>query len=249
MSETRILIVDDEAPARSRVKDLLDDCRAAFPHTVAGEAANGAEALALLQSTPVDIMLLDIRMPGMDGIEVARHAQKLDASPAVIFATAFEEHALKAFEVNAIDYLLKPIRQERLLAALQKAAKSQPPKADALAAAAPKARTHLSIAERGRILLVPLNEILFLRAEQKYVTVKTASREYLLEEALTELEHEFVDVFTRVHRNALVANQAIAGFERIKPDDGEAYWAVMVKGCDERLAVSRRLQHIVKEFS
>jgi two-component system, LytTR family, response regulator AlgR len=248
MSEPRLLIVDDEMPARNRIKDLLDDSRADFPHVLAGEAANGAEALAFLQNHTVNIMLLDIRMPGMDGIEVARHAQKLAAPPAIIFATAYEEHALKAFEVNAIDYLLKPIRQERLLAALQKALAAKPLKLEALQQATIKARSHLSIAERGKILLVPLHDVLFLRAEQKYITVKTAAREYLLEESLTALEHEFSDSFTRVHRSVLVANQAISGFERVKPDDGESYWAVILKGSDERIAVSRRLQHLVKAF-
>ncbi|MEY4729430.1 MAG: Sensory transduction protein LytR [Pseudomonadota bacterium] len=249
MSESRILIVDDETPARNRMQDLLDDCRGLFAHVVAGEAANGADALKFLQGHAVDIMLLDIRMPGMDGIEVARHAQKLETPPAIIFATAFEEHALKAFEVNAIDYLLKPIRKERLLAALQKTLAAKPLKEEALQQAAVKARSHLSIAERGKVLLIPLHDILFLRAEQKYITVKTAAREYLLEESLTALEHEFTDSFTRVHRSVLVAKQHINGFERIKPDEGESYWAVMLKGTDERIAVSRRLQHIVKEFS
>jgi two-component system, LytTR family, response regulator AlgR len=249
MSEPKILIVDDETPARNRMRDLLDDCRGLFAHVVAGEAGNGAEALKFLQNHSIEIMLLDIRMPGMDGIEVAHHAQKLEKPPAIIFATAFEEHALKAFEVNAIDYLLKPIRKERLLAALQKTLVAKPLKADALQQAAVKARTHLSIAERGKILLIPLQDILFLRAEQKYITVKTAAREYLLEESLTALEHEFTDSFTRVHRSVLVANQHINGFERVKPDEGESYWAVILKGTDERIAVSRRLQHIVKEFS
>lgn len=249
MSESRILIVDDETPARNRMQDLLDDCRGLFAHVVAGEAANGADALKFLQGHAVDIMLLDIRMPGMDGIEVARHAQKLETPPAIIFATAFEEHALKAFEVNAIDYLLKPIRKERLLAALQKTLAAKPLKEEALQQAAVKARSHLSIAERGKVLLIPLHDILFLRAEQKYITVKTAAREYLLEESLAALEHEFTDSFTRVHRSVLVAKQHINGFERIKPDEGESYWAVMLKGTDERIAVSRRLQHIVKEFS
>jgi two-component system response regulator AlgR len=249
MSEPRILIVDDEVPARNRMRDLLEDCRGLFAHALAGEAANGAEALKFLQSQAVDIMLLDIRMPGMDGIEVARHVQKLESPPSIIFATAFEEHALKAFEVNAIDYLLKPIRKERLLAALQKSLTAKPLQPEALQEASAKARCHLSISERGKILLIPLEEILFLRAEQKYITVKTATREYLIEESLAALEHEFSGSFTRVHRSVLVANQHIGGFERIKPSEGESFWAVILKGTDERIAVSRRLQHVVKEFS
>jgi two-component system, LytTR family, response regulator AlgR len=250
MSAQRILIVDDEAPARRRLKELIGDCSAQLELAIAGEAGDGREALALLNEKPADVVLLDIRMPDMDGIECARHIQKLEKPPAVIFTTAYDAYAVKAFELNAIDYLLKPIRGERLAAALKKAAAAQALSAATLAKIAPKSRTHLSINERGRIVLVPLAEVLFLRAESKYVTVKTAARDYLSEESLINLEEEFAQTFVRVHRSALVAKAAIEGFERVSAGEGaEAHWAVMLRGTAERLPVSRRQQHIVREFS
>jgi two-component system response regulator AlgR len=245
----RILIVDDEAPARRRLRELIGDCAAAMALEVAGEAGDGREALAALNEGKIDVVLLDIRMPEMDGIELARHIQKLDAPPAVIFTTAYDAYAVKAFELNAIDYLLKPIRAERLALALKKAAASKALSATALAQISPKARTHLSINERGRVVLVPVKEIVFLRAELKYVTVKTLTREFLLEESLSGLEQEFAQDFVRVHRSALVAKAAIEGFERASAQEGgEAHWQVMLRGLSERLPVSRRQQHIVREF-
>jgi two-component system response regulator AlgR len=242
----RILVADDEAPARSRLRDLLDDCRPEFPLAIVDEARSGREALDILAREKVDIVLLDIRMPEMDGIETARHIATLPEPPAVIFTTAFDAYALKAFEVNAIDYLVKPIRAERLLAALRKAKAAQPGRA-ALEAAASRARRHLAVHERGRIHLVPVADILYLRAELKYVTVRTASREFLVEESLTKLEEEFGPSFVRIHRNCLVARAAVAGFERSEAD-GESGWVVLIAGTGERLAVSRRQQHVVKEF-
>jgi len=242
----RILVADDEAPARSRLRDLLDDCRAEFPLVLVDEARNGREALEIVHREKVDIVLLDIRMPGMDGMEAARHLAGLARPPAIIFTTAFDAYALKAFEVNAIDYLLKPIRAGRLLAALRKARAAVPGPA-ALAAAATQPRKHLCIPERGRIHLVAVAEVLYLRAEQKYVTVRTAGGEFLLEESLTRLEEEFGPVFVRIHRNCLVAREAIAGFER-HADESESGWTAVIRGTGERLAVSRRQQHVVKEF-
>src|SRR5437764_14825245 len=145
----------------------------------------------------------------MDGMESARHIAGMEAPPAIIFTTAFDGYAIKAFEVNAIDYLLKPIRQERLLAALKKTRAGPPVSREALDAAANQPRRHLSVHERGKIILVPLADVLFLRAELKYVTVRTAQREHLVEESLTTLEEEFADAFVRVHRNCLVARAAI----------------------------------------
>jgi two-component system response regulator AlgR len=175
--------------------------------------------------------------------------QKLERPPAVIFTTAYDAYAVKAFELNAIDYLLKPIRAERLALALKKAVASKALSATALAQLAPKARTHLSINERGRVVLVPVKDIVFLRAELKYVTVRTLAREYLLEESLTSLEQEFAQDFVRVHRSALAAKSAIEGFERASAvEGGEAHWQVMLRGLPERLPVSRRQQHIVREF-
>ncbi len=242
----RILIVDDEAPARARLRDLLDDCRAEFPLTVVDEARTGREALEIVSRDPVDIVLLDIRMPEMDGIETARHLAGMPHPPGIIFTTAFDAYAIKAFEVNAIDYLLKPIRAERLLAALRKAAAAAPSR-ESLAAAAGQPRRHLSVHERGRIHLVPVADILYLRAELKYLTVRTEAREYVVEESLTRLEEEFGAAFLRVHRNCLVARAAVQGFERNAPES-ESGWAVVIRGTGERLAVSRRQQHVVKEF-
>ncbi len=251
MSESaqRILIVDDEAPARRRLRELIGDCAAVMPLEVAGEAGAGEEALAVLNERSVDVVLLDIRMPGMDGIELARHLQKLDAPPAIIFTTAYDAYAVKAFELNAIDYLLKPIRAERLALALKKASANRALSGASLAQLARKARTHLSINERGRVVLVPVKDVLYLRAEQKYVTIKTLAREYLLEESLVSLEQEFAEDFVRVHRSALVAKAAIEGFERAPSSEGgEAHWQVMLRALPERLPVSRRQQHIVREF-
>src|SRR5437763_7638753 len=200
----RLLIADDEAPARTRLRDLLDDCRESFPLAIVDEARNGREALEVLNREKVDVVLLDIRMPEMDGMEAARHIAGMAEPPAIIFTTAFDAYALKAFEVNAIDYLLKPIRVERLLAALGKVRAAPPVSRAALDAAANKPRRHLSVHERGKIMLVPLSDILYLRAELKYVTVRTPDREHLLEESLTSLEMEFQSQFIRIHRNCLV---------------------------------------------
>ncbi|MBI5752923.1 MAG: response regulator transcription factor [Hydrogenophilales bacterium] len=255
MSETplRILIVDDEAPARRRLRDVLSDISAALPLTVVGEASNGKEAIAQLEASKPHVLLLDIRMPVMDGIETAEHLLKLEPAPAVIFTTAYDDYAIQAFEVNAIDYLLKPIRPERLIAALQKARALTHARMEALKGAAGKARTHISIGDRGRILLVPLADVVFLKAELKYVTVRTLEKEYLLEESLVKLEQEFTERFVRIHRNCLLARDYIEGFERVDhdPEEGEGAgsgWVARIRGMAERLPVSRRQQHIIKEF-
>jgi two-component system response regulator AlgR len=243
----RILIADDEAPARARLRDLLDECRESFPLAIVDEARNGREALDVLNREKVDIVLLDIRMPEMDGLEAARHIAGMADPPAIIFTTAFDSYAIKAFEVNAIDYLLKPIRVERLLVALGKTRAAPPVSRQALDAAANQPRRHLSVHERGKIILVPVADILYLRAELKYVTVKTVEREHLVEESLTHLEEEFGESFVRIHRNCLVARAAIAGFER-NAEESESGWAVVIKGTDEKLPVSRRQQGVVKQF-
>ncbi len=242
----RVLIADDEAPARSRLRDLLDDCRADYPLAVVDEARNGREVLEIVSREKVDIVLLDIRMPEMDGMEAARHLAGMEQPPGIIFTTAFDAYALKAFEVNALDYLLKPIRAERLLAALRKASASAPSR-EALAAAANQPRKHLSVHERGKIHLVAVAEVLYLRAELKYVTIRTAAREFLVEESLTRLEEEFGEAFLRVHRNCLVARTAIEGFER-NAQESESGWAAVIRGTGERISVSRRQQHVVKAF-
>ncbi len=247
----RVLIVDDEAPARSRLKELLQDCAASQPLELVGEAGTGREALESLAQNPADVVLLDIRMPGMDGIEAAQHMQRLPHPPAIVFTTAYDNYAIQAFEVNAIDYLLKPVRAERLLAALLKAKALVAGSVEALRGLEPQGRVHLSVYERGRIVLVPVEKIIYLRAELKYVTVRTAEREYLVEESLSSLEQEFDRRFVRIHRNCLVARAYVAGFERqAQSESGETHsgWEVRLNGIDERLPVSRRQQHIVKEF-
>ncbi len=243
----RILIADDEAPARARLRDLLDECRETFPLAIVDEARNGREALEVLNREKVDVVLLDIRMPEIDGMEAARHIAGMADPPAIIFTTAFDAYAIKAFEVNAIDYLLKPIRAERLLAALGKVRAAPAVSRAALDAAANKPRRHLSVHERGKIILVPVAEVLYLRAELKYVTVRTVEREHLVEESLTHLEEEFGDAFVRIHRNCLVARAAIAGFER-NAEESESGWAGVIKGTDEKLPVSRRQHGVVKQF-
>src|SRR5687767_923585 len=244
----RVLIVDDEAPARNRVRDLLSDCALKLSLEIAGEAENGRSALEMVQQCEPDVVLLDIRMPEIDGLEVAQHMQRLDDPPAVIFTTAYDAYALKAFEVHAVDYLVKPIRLNRLFAALSRVRSITPLRLDVLRELKPEARTHLSVNERGRIHLIPVAEIVFLKAELKYVTVRTAEREFLLEESLAKLEQEFLGRFVRIHRNCLVAKDAIRGFDRETEPDGEGHWVVVLKNIAEKLAVSRRQQHIVREF-
>ncbi len=244
----RVLIVDDEAPARRRLHQLLDDCAGAVPLTIVGEAGSGREALELLHVVAADLVLTDIHMPDMDGLELARHVLKLAHPPVVIFTTAYQQHALDAFEVNAIDYLVKPVRVPRLLAALEKVPKLKPVPAARLDLLPAGARRFLSITERARVMLVPVEDIAYLKAELKYVTIRTAEREYLLEESLTHLEEEFGPRFVRVHRNCLVARDFIKGFERRVSDEGDAHWEVLLRDIAESLPVSRRQQYIVREI-
>jgi two-component system, LytTR family, response regulator AlgR len=233
----RIFIVDDEAPSRERLKELLGDIAAEVPSSVVGEAQHGVEALELIPAAAPQVVLLDIKMPGMGGLEVARHLGALESAPRIVFVTAHDRHAVEAFELNALDYLLKPVRAERLAAALKKATV---PEGEKLARAAETPREYLSVPERNRIVLVPVRDVVFLRAEQKYVTVRTRSREHLIEEPLVALEREFAARFVRIHRNCLVARTAIRGFERAPGEEEDAHWLVVLDGVDERLPVSRR---------
>jgi len=244
----RVFIVDDEPPARSRLRDLLQDCNEQLPLDVVGEAGNGQEALDRLMETPADVVLLDIRMPQMDGIELARHLNKLFKPPVIIFTTAYDAYAIKAFELHAIDYLLKPIRLKRLFEALTRAREAVPVQTEVLRDLLPEPRKFLSIHERGKIHLVPIEQVLFMRAELKYVTVRTAEHEYLIEEPLTALEKEFAARFVRIHRNCLVAKEAIEGFEKGGEEGESSGWMVKLKGLGEPLPISRRQQHLVKEF-
>jgi two-component system response regulator AlgR len=242
-----VFIVDDETPARNRIKELLADCSAQFPLQLVGEAGNGQEALDKLAETPAEVVLMDIRMPQMDGIELARHLNKLEKPPVIIFTTAFDAYAIQAFEQHAVDYLLKPIRLGRLFDALSRARDIVPIRTEVLLELTPEPRSNLSAHERGRVLLIPIEQVLFLRAELKYVTVRTAEREYLIEESLTALEKEYATRFVRIHRNCLVARSAIAGFEK-GGEEGESGWMMILKGLAERLPISRRQFGIVKEY-
>ena len=242
-SPLRVLIVDDEAPARSRLRDLLGDIAGEQPNRVAGMAANGVEALRLLETEVADVVLADIRMPAMDGIELARRLGALPSPPAVVFVTAYDQYAIQAFELAAADYLLKPVRAARLAAPLARARGRLAARAPSTAP--PQARRHFSVGERGRILLLPVAEVLYLKAEQKYVTARTVERDYLLDESLVQLEQEFPRRFVRIHRNCLVAVAAVQGVERAA--DAEGQWEILLAGLPERLPVSRRQWPAVKQ--
>jgi two-component system response regulator AlgR len=236
----RLLIVDDEPLARLRLRTLLDDlaARDGFPTTVVGEADNAEAALSLLRQVPADALLLDIRMPGPAGhagLWLAGQLREQAQPPQVIFVTAHAEHALQAFELEAVDYLTKPVRRERLLAALRRVTGRLP-----AAAALPPAPV-LVVNDRGRLLRLPLDEVLLLKAGQKSVALRTANHTHVLDESLSELELRLAALggaFIRIHRNALVARSAIRALE-LRGDDGEG-WAVRVAPGDEWLAVSRR---------
>lgn len=252
---TKILIVDDEPPARVRMQQLLAEIGTQFPSQVVGAVDSGKAALEAVDRDSPDIVLLDISMPGMNGIEVARHLAAREHPPAVIFVTAHDEHALQAFEVRALDYLLKPVRADRLAASLARASRlaQNEPRLEEVARALGSQRTHLTISERGRMSLVPVEDIVFLRAELKYVTIRTPQREHLTEESLTSLEEEFGPRFVRIHRNTLVARKSIRGFERVRGhadgdgEGGEGHWEVLLKELPDRLPISRRQWPLVKQ--
>ncbi|MBI1889611.1 MAG: response regulator transcription factor [Burkholderiales bacterium] len=255
----KIFIVDDEAPARSRMKTLLADIAAECPHQLVGEADDAQAALNGIVAALPDIVLLDVQMPGMTGIELARHLTQVQSpAPAVVFVSAFDEYALKAFEVHALDYLVKPVRAARLADAIARVSlltgqKQKQSLAEASATLQAK-RRNFSVQERGRVILVAVVDVLYLRAEAKYVTLHTTAKDYLIEESLNSIEDELGDLFVRVHRNALVARDAIIGAERavnaVDPegegDKAQESWQVILRGVDERLPISRRQWSVVK---
>ena len=244
-----VFIVDDEPPARSRLKDLLADCAEQLPLQLVGEANNGHEALDKLSEVQVDVVLVDIRMPKMDGIELAQHLNKLPKPPAIIFTTAYDAYAIQAFDLHAVDYLLKPIRLGRLSEALTRARSAVPLRNEKLQELAPEPRKNIAIHERGKIHLIPIEQVLYLRAELKYITVRTVEREFLTDESLGALEKEFAARFIRIHRNCLVAKAEIVGFEKVVDEkSGDSHWIVNLKRLNEMLPISRRQQFIVKEF-
>ena len=239
----QVLVVDDEALARSRLRKLLGECTAPAA-VVGGEAPNAAQAMELLLRLPFDAVLLDIHMPGADGLVLARTLRSMAQPPAVVFVTAHAEHAVAAFELEAADYLTKPVRLERLQAALQKVERLAQSR---LAGATGESEAMLLIQDRGRTERVPLAEVLYFKAELKYITVRTAARSYILDASLSELEERHAAQFLRVHRNALVARRAMRVLEKHDdPEEGEG-WAVRLNGVDELLAVSRRQLSAVRE--
>lgn len=232
----RVLIVDDEDLARDRILRILSEFE---DHQVVGQATNGHEALQKIDELTPDIVLLDIRMPGMDGLEVARHLVGMDEPPAIIFTTAYDEYAIEAFKVHAVDYLLKPVRSDRLKEALGKAVRPNKVQWKALNKkedGSIKARTHISSRTRKGIVLIPVPDIYYFRAEHKYVTVRHKEGEVLIEDTLKELETEFPGKFLRIHRNCLIALDYILALE--KNVSGQP--CIRLRGIDEALDVSRR---------
>ena len=240
----KILVVDDEKLARARLRELISKIGG---HTVIGEAINGSDAVEKASSLRPNVMLMDIRMPVMDGLEAAMHLMSMETPPAVIFTTAYDQHALEAFEVNAVDYLLKPIRKDRLDAALQKARTTtlRQLKEVSRAQEDPAARTHISVHMRGQINLIPVQDIVYFMADSKYVTVRTITEQHLIEDSLVSLEEEFGEHFLRIHRNALIAVPYIRGIE--KQPSGR--WRVLLRGIEDKLDVSRRHTPAVRRWA
>lgn len=209
----KVLIVDDEKPARDRLRQLLDDFGT---HEVVAEAANGEEAIAMASSHNPDVVLLDIRMPGVDGIETAHHLNAMEAPPAVVFTTAYDEYAIDAFEARAIGYVLKPVRRERLEKALDHAARitGQMLKQLTDESKLKSCRQHVCARVHGELRLIPISDVSFFSADQKYVSVHHASGHDLIDDSLKALEDEFEDDFVRIHRSALVAVKQIDRLEK-----------------------------------
>ncbi|GAB4122666.1 MAG: LytTR family DNA-binding domain-containing protein [Rubrivivax sp.] len=241
----RVLLVDDEPLARARLRRLVAEC--ADPRAeVAGEAGDARSALAALAQEAFDVVLLDIHMPGDDGLTLARTLRARDGAPAVVFVTAHADHALAAFEVDALDYLTKPVRAERLAAALRKVRRVQAAVAPATTPTTTEPAA-LRVQERGRTELVPVDEVLYLKAELKYLTVRTATRSFILDGSLAELETRLARHFVRIHRNALVARRALRALERAHDAEHGELWWVRLAGIDERLQVSRRQLAAVRD--
>ena len=230
-----ILIVDDEKLARSRLQAILADC-STLPELQISEAADALQAMRILEQQPIDLIFLDIHMPGASGLSLAREIRHLPQVPQIIFVTAHAEHALQAFDLDAIDYLTKPISSARLQKALEKVSRVQ--QAREQMAQAPEKT--LIIHDRGRMLRVPLAEVLYFKAELKYITVRTAQATYILDGSLTEIEQDYGAGFMRVHRNALVAKRAITALEKHHDEEYGEGWAVRLQGIAEPIAISRR---------
>jgi len=235
----KVLIVDDEQPARDRLRTLLAEIGTV---ELAGEAAAGEQAIELASRELASVVLLDVRMPGMDGVETAHHLSALPHPPAVIFTTAYDEYAVSAFDTQAIGYLLKPVRKEKLAAALARAERLTQAQLRALPHGAER-RTRIAARYRDGIRLIPVPEILYFLADQKYTTVRHLNGEDLIEDSLRALEEEFGELFVRVHRNALASTRYLDAVER----DAEGQYFVRLRGCAEPLQVSRRMASELRE--
>ena len=230
-----VLIVDDEQLARQRLRHMLSG----MGENIVGEAATGEQALQQTQNSSPDVILMDIRMPGMDGLEAAGYINQMDNPPAIIFTTAYSDHALEAFETHAIDYLLKPIKQERLanaISAAKRLTRAQIQRLRGQDEVLEQARTKICVKSRGSLELVPIEEIIYFKADQKYVTLKTDDHEYLIEESLKALELEFNSRFVRIHRNALVSENHIAGLSK----NEAGHQCILLCDTDDALEISRR---------
>lgn len=236
----KILIVDDEPLARLRVAALVEEIAAG---EVVGEAGNGEEALMAVADKQPDIVLMDIRMPGLDGLQAAAQFDQFAQPPAVIFTTAYGDHALEAFDAHAVDYLLKPINKQRLLEAITRAHRVTRSIIQKLRDDQAQARSHISAMFQGEIRKIPLQEIILFRADQKYTSVITLGQEFLIEDTLKSLEAEFHDDFLRIHRNSLVAKHAIIALQK----QADSY-VLRLNGHEEPLPVSRRCLASVKTF-
>jgi len=236
----KVLVVDDELPARDRLRRLLAEIG---DLEVIGEAVSGQEALARTHELSPDVVLLDVRMPGMDGLETARHLTVLEEPPAVIFTTAYDQYAVEAFEAHAVGYLLKPVRKEQLAASLLRAGRLTRPQLQKLAASGEARRSHIAARRREGVRLIPLEEVQFFLADQKYTTVGHLNGEDLIEDSLRLLESEFGTAFVRIHRNALVAVKYLERIER----NAEGAYFVRLRGCEAPLQVSRRMAAELKE--
>jgi len=231
----QLLIVDDEAPARTRLEGLVDELT---DWTSIGSCSGGAEAIQRVEQNHPAVVLLDVRMPGMSGIEVARHLTRLPTPPAVIFTTAYDQYALEAFDSRAVGYLLKPVRRERLQSALSHAARLTDAMLSDLNSKTKsfERRKHIAARVRDELRLIPLGEIRYFHAEQKYISVHHAGGEDLIEESLKQLEQEFSELFVRIHRSVLVAIDAVDALEK----DATGGYHVRLRGKESTLAVSRR---------
>ncbi|MDY7544996.1 LytTR family DNA-binding domain-containing protein [Glaciimonas sp. CA11.2] len=286
----RIYIVDDEAPARARLRTVLSDIAEACPHILVGEAEHAQAALEGIAATAPDVVLVDVQMPEVTGLQLVQQLKQGYAGyaglvkdgnanfsiaaemPIIIFVTAYEHYAVNAFDVHAFDYLLKPVRAVRLQQALLRATQLRFPSATKIqenislpgsdpVTRSAAVRTHFSVQERGRVLLVPIDEVRFLKAELKYVILRTKSKEYLIEDSLMSIEEELRAQFVRVHRNTLVARNAIVGVERgsltfdKNDDDGsekkllpvlQQTWNVILRDVEQKLPISRRQWSIIR---